>query len=113
MCDTINMLIVYLEDCSQLNKIERRNESYIPCMGMEKALGYRTSAFSIEYVVVEMCLPSTENLDFMRVCGTVVMNTRTKNPLKSSDFSGFLQLFLHLSFLNFFLDPNLTQTGIF
>lgn len=38
MCDTINMLIVYLEDCSKLNKMESGNESYMLCMGMEKAL---------------------------------------------------------------------------
>lgn len=45
-------------------------------MGRKKAL-VATPAPHQKYLVGEICLSAAENLDFMRVSGSVVMNTHT------------------------------------
>jgi len=64
---------------------------------------------SIQLVKCVCLLP--KNLDFMRVSGSVVMNTRTTNPPISYDFGGFLQLFGRFVCSTKMPDPQLDPHG--
>ena len=73
--------------------------------GHEKSAGCLTSALIEGIQFVKCVCPLPKNLDFTGVCGSVVMNTRTKNHRKSGDYRRFSVIFVLLDFFYPLSDP--------